>query len=372
MPEPGGPLQHTSLYDVHVEAGAKMVPFAGFEMPVQYSGVIDEHNAVRGAAGLFDVSHMGEFEAEGPGAQAFFHRLFTNNVKKLGEGIVLYSAMCREAGVIVDDLTVYRLGPERYMAVVNAANIEKDWEWMSSHREGGDFDFRNVSGEMGLLALQGPRSGEILSELVPGGGNLGSITYYTAALRDLAGCEVLVSRTGYTGEDGFELYCTAGDAPHLWRELMTAGASKGLKPCGLGARDTLRTEMKFALYGNDIDETANPLEAGLGWVVKFKAGDFVGREALMALREKGLSRKLAGFEMVDRGIPRHGAPILIDGEPGGVVTSGTMSPSLGKAIGIGYVPISHSKEGSDIAVDIRGKARSAKIVKTPFYRKGKD
>ena len=192
MVEPGGPLQRTSLYDVHVEADAKMVPFAGYEMPVQYSGVIEEHNAVRHSAGLFDVSHMGEFEAEGPGAQAFFHRLFTNNVKKLSEGVVLYTAMCREEGVIVDDLTVYRLGPERYMAVVNAANIDKDWEWMSSHREGGDFEFRNVSGETGLLALQGPRSEEILSELTSDGGDLGSITYYTAAFRDLAGCQVLV------------------------------------------------------------------------------------------------------------------------------------------------------------------------------------
>ncbi|MEE9241236.1 MAG: glycine cleavage system aminomethyltransferase GcvT [bacterium] len=368
MSEPVGALLRTPLHDIHVEAGAKMVPFAGYEMPVQYTGVIEEHNAVRSAAGLFDISHMGEFEAEGPGAQAFFHRLFTNNLKKLDQGGVLYATMCREKGVIVDDLTVYRLGPERYMAVVNAANIGKDWEWMSSHKEEG-VEFRNVSAETGLLALQGPRSDEILSALIPGGGDLGAIPYYTAALRDLAGREVLVSRTGYTGEDGFELYCAAGDAPHLWRELIASGASKGLLPCGLGARDTLRTEMKFALYGNDIDETTNPLEAGLGWVVKFKAGDFIGREALMGIREKGLSRKLVGIEMVDRGIPRHGAPILVEGEPAGVVTSGTMSPSLGKAIGIGYVRISHSQEGSDVAVDIRGKPRAAKVVKTPFYRK---
>ncbi len=362
-------LQRTPLYDVHLKAGAKMVPFAGFEMPVQYSGVIDEHRATRSAAGLFDISHMGEFEAEGPGAADFLHGLLTNNVKKLGVGKVLYSAMCREDGGIVDDLTVYRLGPERFMAVVNAANIEKDWEWMAARR-GADCEFRNLSDEIALIAPQGPAAEAILADLIPGGGELGKIEYYAAAEREVAGRRALVSRTGYTGEDGFELYLTAGDAPHVWEALAETGAGRGLVPCGLGARDTLRTEMKFALYGNDIDDTTNPLEAGLGWVVKFKAGDFVGRARLLGIKEAGPARKLVGIEMIDRGIPRHGTPILAGGEPAGTVTSGTMSPTLGKAIGIGYVRISHAGEGSEIGVELRGKVRAAKIVKTPFYRRG--
>ncbi|MBI3025333.1 MAG: glycine cleavage system aminomethyltransferase GcvT [Candidatus Tectomicrobia bacterium] len=364
-----GALRRTSLYAAHVAAGAKMVPFAGFEMPVQYTGVIEEHHAVRGAAGLFDVSHMGEFEAGGPGAAAFLQRLVTNGVSGLEAGRVMYCAMCREDGGIVDDLTVYRLAGERYMAVVNAANIEKDWAWMSSQK-GPGVEFRDVSGETGLLALQGPRAEAILARLLPGGGDLGAIPYYGAGERTWQGCRLLVSRTGYTGEDGFELYCRAGDAPALWEALLAGGAGEGLKPCGLGARDTLRTEMKYALYGNDIGEATNPLEAGLGWVVKFQAGGFIGREALLRIKEKGLSRKLVGFEMVDRGIPRHGAPILAGGRPAGAVTSGTMSPTLGKAIGIGYVPLTHAGEGCEIAVEIRGKARAARVVKTPFYRRG--
>ncbi len=360
-------LRRTSLYETHKVAGAKMVPFAGYEMPVQYTGVIDEHRAVREAAGLFDVSHMGEFEARGKGAGAFIHKMVTNNVLRLEVGGVLYAAMCREAGGIVDDLTVYRLAEERYMAVVNAANIKKDWEWMVSHRT-EDCEFENVSDQTGLLALQGPKAESILSKLIPGG-DLATIPYYGAQFKDVAGCDVLVSRTGYTGENGFELYCKSVDAPALWDALVNEGGDEGLKPCGLGARDTLRTEMKYALYGNDIDESTHPLEAGLGWVVKYKAGDFIGREKLLALRAEGIKRKLIGFEMVDRGIPRHGAPILIDGEVAGEVTSGTMSPTLGKAIGIGYVPAANSDEGATLEVDLRGKARRALIVKTPFYKK---
>ena len=368
MSEAGETLLRTPLYDSHVRLGARVVPFAGYEMPVQYTGVIEEHNAVRGAAGLFDVSHMGEFEAEGPGAADFLDGLLTNSVKKLEVGKVLYSAMCREGGGIVDDLTVYRLGAERFMAVVNAANIEKDWEWMAAHK-GADCEFRNLSDEMALIAPQGPAAAEILAGLIPGGGDLEAIAYYAVAEREVAGRNMLVSRTGYTGEDGFELYLAEEDAPHVWEALLTAGAGRGMLPCGLGARDTLRTEMKFALYGNDIDETTNPLEAGLGWVVKFKAGDFVGRESLLRIKEEGPSRKLVGIEMLDRGIPRHGAPILADGELAGAVTSGTMGPSLGKAIGIGYVPISHAGVGSEVEVDIRGKRLAARVVKTPFYRK---
>ena len=361
-------LRRTSLYETHKAAGAKMVPFAGYEMPVQYTGVIDEHHAVREAAGLFDVSHMGEFEARGKDAGAFIHKMVTNNVLRLDVGGVLYAAMCRTEGGIVDDLTVYRIEEERYMAVVNAANIEKDWEWMASHHTEA-CAFQNVSDEMGLLALQGPKAETILAKLIPGGGELADIPYYGARYKDVAGCEVLVSRTGYTGEDGFELYCKSPDAPAIWSALMSEGGSEGLKPCGLGARGTLRTEMKFALYGNDIDESTHPLEAGLGWVVRYKAGDFIGREKLLALKAEGVKRKLVGFEMVDRGIPRHGAPILIDGEVAGGVTSGTMSPSLGKAIGIGYVPASNASEGAALEIDIRGKARRAQIVKTPFYKK---
>lgn len=361
-------LLRTSLYENHVAAGAKMVPFAGFKMPVQYAGVIEEHRRVRSAAGLFDVSHMGEIEIEGPGAGAYVQNLVTNNAARLEIGRVMYTVMCRESGGIVDDLTVYRRGERRYMAVVNAANIQKDLEWMSAQKA-HDCTLRDVSGETGLLALQGPRAEAILSGLMPGGGDLGEIPFYWAREREVAGCRVLVSRTGYTGEDGFELYLAAADAPRLWGALLEAGAPEGLCPCGLGARDTLRTEMKYPLYGNDIDETANPLEAGLGWVVKFKAGDFIGREALLNIKEAGLARRLVGFEMIDRGIPRHGAEILAGGKVAGVVTSGTMGPSLGKAIGIGYVPVEYSKEGSEIAVSIRGTARAARVVKTPFYRK---
>ncbi|OGL62342.1 MAG: glycine cleavage system protein T [Candidatus Tectomicrobia bacterium RIFCSPLOWO2_12_FULL_69_37] len=370
MAEPGDALRRTSLYETHVAAGAKMVPFAGFEMPVQYTGVIEEHHAVRQAAGLFDVSHMGEFEARGPGAAAFLRRLVTNDVSRLEVGRVMYCTMCREDGGIIDDLTVYRLADERYMAVVNASNIGKDWAWMAA-RKGAGVEFRDVSSETGLLALQGPRAEAVLAGLLPGGGDLGAIPYYGAQERTWQGKRVLVSRTGYTGEDGFELYCGAPDAPALWEALMARGGGEGLKPCGLGARDTLRTEMKFALYGNDIDEATNPLEAGLGWVVKFQAGEFIGREALLGIKERGLSRKLVGFEMVDRGIPRHGAPILAGGRNAGVVTSGTMSPTLGKAIGIGYVPLTHAAEGCEIAVEIRDKARAARVVETPFYRREK-
>ncbi|MEK6709865.1 MAG: glycine cleavage system aminomethyltransferase GcvT [Nitrospinota bacterium] len=370
MTEPGGPLRRTSLYAAHLAAGAKMVSFAGYEMPVQYSGVIEEHHAVRRAAGLFDVSHMGEFEAEGPGAAAFLRRLVTNDVSRLEVGRVMYCAMCREDGGIVDDLTVYRRADERFMAVVNAANIGKDWAWMSAQK-GPGVAFRDVSEATGLLALQGPRAEAILAGLLPGGGDLGAIPYYGAQERAWQGRRVLVSRTGYTGEDGFELYCAAPDAPALWEALLARGAGEGLKPCGLGARDTLRTEMKYALYGNDIDETTNPLEAGLGWVVKFQGGEFIGGEALRRIKEGGLSRRLAGFEMVERGIPRHGAPILAGGRRAGVVTSGTMSPTLGKAIGIGYVPLAHAGEGSEIGIEIRDKARAARVVKTPFYRRGR-
>ena len=361
-------LCRTSLYETHKASGAKMVPFAGYEMPVQYTGVIDEHHAVREAAGLFDVSHMGEFEMRGKEAGAFVHKMVTNNVLRLEVGGVLYAAMCRTEGGIVDDLTVYRLGEERYMTVVNAANVEKDWEWMVSHHS-EDCEFENVSDQTGLLALQGPKAESILAKLIPGGGDLATIPYYGARYKDVGGCEVLVSRTGYTGEDGFELYCKSVDAPALWDGLMSEGGGEGIKPCGLGARDTLRTEMKFALYGNDIDESTHPLEAGLGWVVKYKAGDFIGRKKLLGLRAEGIKRKLVGFEMVDRGIPRHGVPILVDGEVAGEVTSGTMSPSLGKAIGIGYVSASNADEGTALEIDIRGKARMARIVKTPFYKK---
>ena len=361
-------LRRTSLYERHRAAGAKMAPFAGFEMPIQNTGVMDEHHAVRRAAGLFDVSHMGEFEARGAGAGAFFHKMVTNDVLKLDPGRVLYAAMCRDEGGIVDDLTVYRLEADRYMAVVNAANVEKDWEWMSS-RHDGSCEFRDASGETALLALQGPGAEAILAKVIPGGGALDAIPYYGAQRREAAGLDALVSRTGYTGEDGFELYCAPEAAPALWDALLSEGRGEGLKPCGLGARDTLRTEMKFALYGNDIDETTNPLEAGLGWVVRFKAGDFIGRERLLAIRDGGVGRKLVGFEMADRGIPRRGAPILIAGEEAGRVTSGTMSPSLGRAIGMGYVPASSAEEGAALEIDIRGRARRARVVKTPFYKK---
>ena len=357
-----GELKRTPLYPLHLQLGAKLVPFGGWEMPVQYSGIVEEHRTVRSAVGLFDVSHMGEFEFRGPGALPFLQRLTTNDVAALEVGQVQYSLMCVPDGGIVDDLTLYRIKDSEFLMTVNAANIEKDWSWVTEHLS-GDVRAENVSEITALLAVQGPRAeGLIKADL-----DVTRIGYYRFAHGRVYGAESYISRTGYTGEDGFELYLYAHDAEKVWTALLDEGKALGIVPVGLGARDTLRLEMKYALYGNDIDETTNPIEAGLGWVVKLGKGDFIGREAIWKVKETGPSRKLVGFEMVDRAVPRHGYRILKDGREVGVVTSGSYGPSVDKYIGIGYAPTECSAPGSEFEVEVRGKGQRARVVPTPFY-----
>ena len=341
-----------------------MVPFGGWDMPVQYTGIIDEHRTVRGAVGLFDISHMGEFEVRGADALAAVQRLCTNDASTLAIGQVQYAALCYPEGGIVDDLTVYRLAPDHFMLVVNASNIEKDWAWVTSHSE-GRAQWTNVSDETALLAVQGPKAEALVARLADR--DVIGIDYYHFARGKVAGVDGLISRTGYTGEDGFELYVPAEEAVRLWHALMEAGRPDGIRPIGLGARDTLRLEMKFALYGNDIDQTTNPLEAGLGWVVKPAKGEFIGRAAIEALRARGVARKLIGFEMVERQVPRHGYRILKDGAAVGLVTSGSFSPSLERGIGMGYVRADLAAVGSEWDVEIRGASQRARVVRTPFY-----
>ena len=356
------PLKRTPLRDVHVAAGAKMVPFGGWDMPVQYTGIIEEHRCVRSAVGLFDISHMGEFEVRGPGALAAIQTLTTNDASTLAIGQVQYSLLCYPEGGIVDDLTLYRLAEDHYMLTVNASNIDKDWAWVTGHGKGADW--MNVSAETGLLAVQGPKAEALVQRLADR--DVTGVLYYHFARGAVAGVPCLISRTGYTGEDGFELYAPADRSAALWQALMDAGKSDGIRPIGLGARDTLRLEMKFALYGNDIDETTNPLEAGLGWVVKPAKGEFIGRAAVEATRAAGVPRKLVGFEMAERAVARHGYRLLKAGDPVGVVTSGSFSPSLERCIGMGYVRADLAPVGTELDVDIRGQAHRARVAKTPF------
>jgi aminomethyltransferase len=365
MSEPSNvPLKRTPLYAAHVKAGARMVPFGGWEMPVQYAGIVEEHRAVRRAAGVFDVSHMGEFEIAGPGALAVLQRLTTNDVSALAVGQVQYSLLCYPDGGIVDDLTLYRLGADRFMMTVNAANIDKDWAWVTGQGR-GEARWENISSETGLLAVQGPRAESLVGRLADV--DVPAIGYYRFVRGRVAGIAAIISRTGYTGEDGFELYVDAGDTERLWNALLEAGKADGLAPVGLGARDTLRLEMKYALYGNDIDQTTNPIEAGLGWVVKLAKGDFIGRPVIEKVKAEGPRRKLVGFEMVDRAVARHGYRVLKDGAEIGVVTSGSYGPQVDRYIGVGYVPTPYSKVGDEIEVEVRGKAQRAKVVQTPFY-----
>ena len=363
MTSSDAPLKRTPLFPVHVKAGAKMVPFGGWEMPVQYTGIIEEHRAVRRAAGLFDISHMGEFEVEGPEALAVLQLLTTNDVTTLGIGQIQYSLLCYPDGGIVDDLTVYRLAEDRFMLTVNAANIDTDWAWVTEH--GSKARWRNISAETALLAVQGPKAEGCVQWLADR--DLSGLHYYWFVEGRVAGVPARISRTGYTGEDGFELYVAAADAERLWFSLLEAGAPDGIMPVGLGARDTLRLEMRYALYGNDIDQTTNPLEAGLGWVVKLAKGDFIGRSAIEQVKTRGLKRKLVGFEMVERAVPRHGYRIVKDGREAGVVTSGSYGPAVDRYIGVGYVPAELAKVGSEIDVEVRGTPRRARVVPTPFY-----
>ncbi len=364
-------LKRTPLYDEHRALGARLVEFSGWEMPVQYSGILEEHRAVRERAGIFDVSHMGEFRIEGPGALDFLQGLVPNNVARLTDGQALYTQICNEQGGTLDDLTIYRFSDERYMAVVNADTTAGDWAWFTQQAAGrDDVTLTNISDETGLLALQGPRARDILSALTDI--DLDAIVYYHFTEGTIAGISCLILRTGYTGEDGFELCCASGDVVALWRALLAAGDSAGLLPAGLGARDTLRLEAGFCLYGHELNERITPLEAGLGWSVKLEKGhDFIGREALLAQKEQGLPRKRVGIELRDRGVPRAGYPILRAGAAIGELTSGTVGPTVGKAIGMGYVPPEHAAPGTEIAIEIRGKAVPAVIVALPFYKRAK-
>jgi len=359
------PLKRTPLRDVHVKAGAKMVPFGGWDMPVQYTGIIEEHRAVRRAVGLFDISHMGEFEVRGPDALAAVQRLCSNDAAALRDGQVQYATLCYPEGGIVDDLTVYRLAADHYMLVVNASNIDKDWAWVTSQSAGRRAEWKNVSAATALLAVQGPKAEGLVARLADR--DVTGLVYYHFARGAVTGVPALISRTGYTGEDGFELYVPADQAERLWAALIEAGRPEGIQPIGLGARDTLRLEMKYALYGNDIDQTTSPLEAGLGWVVKPAKGDFIGREAIEALRARGVARRLVGFEMAERAVPRHGYRLVSGGAPVGVVTSGSYGPSVERSIGMGYVPSALSAVGSELDVEIRGALHPARVVKTPFY-----
>jgi len=361
------PLKRTPFYDLHVAAGAKMVPFAGYEMPVQYpEGITAEHNTVRKGAGLFDVTHMGEFEITGKDALAFVSYVTSNDPAALAVGQVQYSCFMHETGGIVDDCLVYRAA-DKMMLVVNASNTAKDWEHVNRYAKKFDCKLVNTSDQTALLALQGPAAQAVLQPLAPGA-KLEEIKYYHFTTGKVAGVDCVISRTGYTGEDGFELYHANRDAVKLWHALIKPGGP--VKPVGLGARDSLRLEMAYPLYGNDIDDETTPLEAGLGWIVKLKKGDCVGKGALEAQKAKGLARKLVGFTLKERGFPRHGYPVWVNGQRSGEVRSGIVSPSLGEAIGTAYLPFAAQKPGTTFEVEIRGKRLPAVVVETPFWKKG--
>jgi aminomethyltransferase len=333
-------------------------------MPIQFKGIMEEHRKARSSVGLFDITHMGEFEIKGKDALTFLQKTTTNDVSKLSEYQVQYSSMCYEDGGIVDDLLVYRL-PDRFYLVVNASNIEKDFNWLKSHLF-GDVKLENLSDQTALLAVQGPVAEKVMAKLTDV--DLNKIKYYWAARGKVAGKEILFSRTGYTGEDGFELYMPNEYGEHFWDAIMQAGKEFGIEPIGLGARDSLRLEMKYMLYGNDIDQTTNPLEAGLGWIVKLDKGDFIGKGPTLKLQKEGLKRKLVAFELSDKAFPRQHYQIEKKGKRIGEVTSGTFSPSLEKGIGLGYVDIQSSEVGSELEINIRGKDYQARVVKPPFYK----
>ena len=359
-------MKETALTHKHIALGAKMVPFAGYNMPVQYEGVNAEHETVRNGVGVFDVSHMGEFLLKGPNALALIQKVCSNDASVLFDGKAQYSCLPNGKGGIVDDLIIYRISEEAYFIVVNASNIEKDWNWISQHNNLG-VEMQNLSDDYSLLAIQGPKAAEAMQSLTSV--DLTNMTYYTFQYGTFAGIEnVMISATGYTGSGGFEVYVKNQDAEKLWDAVFEAGAAFGIKPIGLAARDTLRLEMGFCLYGNDIDDTTSPLEAGLGWITKFTK-DFTDAEFLKNQKETGLSRKLVAFEMIDRGIPRHDYPIQdANGNIIGKVTSGTMSPSMKLGIGLGYVSIENAALDQEIFIEIREKGVKAKVVKLPFYK----
>lgn len=361
-------LKRTPLFEEHVALDARMVPFAGFEMPVQYpTGIRAEHEAVRTAAGMFDVSHMGEFLVSGAGALDFVSYVTTNDPSRLGEGQAQYSMFCRADGTAVDDLIVYRLGDQRFRLVVNGANLAKDWDHLSGLKSRFDVRLEDESDDIGLIALQGPRAQEILAPL--SSEDLDPIGFYEFARGSVAGIPGVISRTGYTGEDGFELYVPADRIAALWRDLLEAGQPAGLIPAGLGSRDSLRLEMGYALYGNDLDDGTTPLEAGLSWLVKLGKPDFLGREALQAQKDSGLTRRLRGFRLSERSFPRPGYEVVYRDAIAGTVRSGTLSPTLDAGIGTAYLP-AEAEVGDPVAVRIRGRDLAGHIVQMPFYRDG--
>ncbi|GET23459.1 glycine cleavage system aminomethyltransferase GcvT [Prolixibacter denitrificans] len=359
-------MKRTAFFDIHNSNGAKIVEFAGFEMPIEYSGIKDEHMTVRNGVGVFDVSHMGEFWVTGPQALAFIQKVTSNDASKLAPGQAQYSCLPNGKGGIVDDLIVYCFEPEKYLLVVNAANIEKDWQWLVSQNT-EEAEMLNASDEISQLAIQGPKATGILQKLTKV--DLSSIKFYTFTVGEFAGVsDVIISATGYTGAGGFELYFNNKDAEAIWSAIFEAGKEEGIKPIGLGARDTLRLEMGYCLYGNDIDDTTSPIEAGLGWITKFTdEKNFIDKDVLTRQKEEGVTRRLRAFEMIDRGIPRHGYEIVNeDDEVIGEVTSGSMSPVRGIGIGMGYVKTGYTKLGTEIYIRVRNKKLKAKVVKLPF------
>lgn len=361
-------MEKTKFYEVHKKLGAKLVDFAGYEMPVQYSSIIDEHKTVRNSVGVFDVSHMGEIFVEGENALDFLQHITTNNASKLSDGRVQYSAMCYEDGGIIDDLLVYRIDENKYMLVVNASNKDKDFEWMKKNNK-FDAKLNDKSDDYSLLAVQGPNSQKVIQKLTDV--NLEEIEYYHFVQTKVADVDMILSRTGYTGELGYELYFTGDEstAEKVWNAIFEAGEEFEIKPVGLGARDSLRLEMGFCLYGNDIDKTTNPIEAGLGWITKLKKGDFIGREPIAKVKEEGVTRKLVPLTTDQKSFPRHGYDVTIDGKKIGYVTSGTVSPVLGKPIALAYVEKEYAQEGTEVNIKIRDKEIPVQIVKLPFVVK---
>jgi aminomethyltransferase len=359
------PLKKTPLNQTEKDLGGRMVDFGGWELPVQYSGIIEEHEAVRTKVGVFDVSHMGEVIVSGAQALELLQKSTCNDVSKLEDGRAQYNGLLYPSGGFVDDILIYRMAADDYFVVVNASNTDKDYEWLRDAAKGMDVDVRNVSADYAQLAIQGPEAERVLQGMTDV--NLAGIKYYRFDQGTVDGAKAIVSRTGYTGEDGFEIYVAPGDAPRLMRKLV----ENGVKPCGLGARDTLRLEAKMALYGNDIDDTTTPLQADLAWIVKLEKGDFTGRDVLQREKEEGPARKLVGFEMIDKAIARHGFPVVDGSKEIGVVTSGTHSPTLKKAIGLAYLPLDKSAQGNEFTVLVRGKEARARVVPTPFYKRAK-
>ncbi len=359
------PLNQTPLYQLEKDLGGKMVDFGGWELPVQYTGILEEHEAVRTRAGVFDVSHMGEITVRGRQAVELLQRNTCNDITKLEDGRIHYNGLLYPTGGFVDDILIYRNAPDDYFVVVNASNSDKDFEWFVDNATELDVEVKNVSADYAQLALQGPDSERILQPMTDVA--LSPVKYYRFASGTVDGAPAIVSRTGYTGEDGFEVYVAPEHAQRIMKKMIDAGA----KPCGLGARDTLRLEAKMALYGNDIDHTTTPIEADLEWIVKLDKGDFNGRDVLSREKNEGPRRKLVGFEMVDRGIARHGYPVVDGNEEIGVVTSGTHAPSLKKAIGLAYLPLDKSAQGTEFMVLIRGKETRARVIPTPFYKRAK-